>query len=220
MRSAVFIQNHGKVVAVLLHVAEQNVCFHAFRHEKHLAHGLLHYVLARKIGQAQIYFCVEHTDDVVDALLADGIEGIGRAFDGLIPFRNGFVVPEERDFRAVRHDFTNGQVVELKHVLDHFAFFGIDYALFAAAVHQHADLLLRNLAVLCIGVNAKEAQKAVGGNGQQPYDGGEQLGNERDEPGERKAQGFRFLHRKALGHKLAEHQRKVGKDQRDEHHGN
>ena len=93
----------------------------------------------------------------------------------------------------------------------------VDAAVLAAGVHHHADILLAHLLLRLVGVDADEPQHTVGGHGQQPDDGREQLRDHHHQPGDAQRHLFRLLHGDALGYQLAEHQREVGQDQGDQY---
>ena len=138
-----------------------------------------------------------------------------RAADGLRPLVHALVHPQQVHIGAVGGDLLGSQVVELKHVLDKLFFLVVDAAMLTAGVHHHADVLLAQLLLLLIGVDADEAQHTVGGHTQQRHDGREQLGDHRHQPGDAQGHLLRLLHGDALGHQLAEDQGKIRQDQRD-----
>ena len=76
---------------------------------------------------------------------------------------------------AVGGKFLHGKIVELKDVLDERGLLWGDDPLGAALFHQQPDLLLADLLVLRVGVHAAQPQHQVGGGGERPHDGGEEL---------------------------------------------
>ena len=85
----------------------------------------------------------------------------------------------------------------------------------AGVQHQH-DVLLGNRCFLGFRVDADQAQNSVGGDGEKPDHRLQQYGEKRNDAADPLRQLFFVPHGNALGHKLAEHKGKEGKDQRDE----
>ena len=128
----------------------------------------------------------------------------------------GGVHPDKAHVGAVDHDVLGGDVVELEDVLDHVPLAGLDGALFLADIHHVADLLLGDFLFLILGADVHQAQNAVGGLGEQPDDGLADLGHAADKAADHARDLLGLLHRHALGHEFAEHQRKIGNNHGDD----
>ncbi len=219
-QSAVFIQDHGKLVSGTLHIAEQHICLHASRHKIGRSYRCAQNRLPALILLAEILLGIENANNTVGGVLTDGIAGIAAVTDRLLPDLHAVLHPEQGEVCAVGGDVSGGQIVKLEHILDELLLLVVDGTLLAADVHHHPDFLLADGIILGIRVNPQQPQYGVGGEGQKPNQGGKELGNPRDEGGHTQSQGLRLSHSNTLGHQLAENQGKVGEDQGDDHHGN
>ena len=72
-------------------------------------------------------------------------------------------------------DLINRGIVEFKDVIDELLFLFLNSALFAARVKHHADLFLCDFLVVTVRIDPEQPQQAVGGNGQKPDNGREEL---------------------------------------------
>ena len=116
------------------------------------------------------------------------------------------------------HHIGGGHVVELEDVFDHFFLVGLDGALFFAQINEHPQPLFRHFFLILVGIDAKQPQNGVGGNGEQPdqrtHDGGQQANHTAGKTGHR----FALFHGYPLGHQFAKDQSKEGEDHSDHDH--
>ena len=82
-------------------------------------------------------------------------------FSDLIPI---FIYPNGINICAVRHAVGCGEVVKLKHILDHLTLSLLDRAFFLAHIDQLPDFILRQLIAVFIRIDARQPhQRAVNG---------------------------------------------------------
>ena len=82
------------------------------------------------------------------------------------------------------------QVIKLEYILDKFLFLVVDCAFFTADIHHNADGLFADLLIVCLRIDPQQPKDCVGGNGQQPNDGGKELCDRTHHGGH--AEGKRF----------------------------
>ena len=119
----------------------------------------------------------------------------------------------------MHHYVGSGGVVELEDVLDHFLFVGFDVTVFLAGVDHQADLLLGDLLLDVVRVDAKQPQDGVGRNRKKPHDRARHFRGEVQNAAHAHRDLFGIFHRDTLGNELTEHQRNVGKKQSNEDDG-
>ena len=176
-------------------------------------------VLPALILQAEVILRVEDAHNVVRRALANRVQSVAAVVDGGIPLIHGVLHPEKQHVGPVGADFPGGQIVKFKYVLDKFLLLPVDGPVLTSRVHHQPDLLLAHLIVRLVGVDAYEPEYRVGGEGQEPHDGGKQGGDKTDQSGNPQSQLLRLLHGDPLGHQLSENQGEVGEDEGDQHHG-
>ena len=216
--AAVLIHHNGHVDFLLLHVAEQRVRLHGFRHKVGLADQLAQGAGLVGLGVEQKAAGAQHADDIVHILVIDGEAAQPGLADGP---EDGLLVvanPDAGHVGAVGHHILSGAVVELEDILDHFLLGFLDGTALPAHVHHHADFLLGHLLGLGVGIDAHEAEDAVGAGGQQPHNGLEGRGAYPQHTAGDAGHLLRVLHGNAFGHQFAQHQGEVGQNQGDDHH--
>ena len=145
----------------LLHIAEQNVRLDRLRHEVRRLHCQFQSVFPASVLLPQIDLGVENADHLVGRAIADGIPGKPAAADDFFPHIVRILHPEDDEIGAMGQNFPGGQIVKLKHVLNKVLFFLIDGAGFAAGLNHHADVLLADVLVLLVGINAEQSENGV-----------------------------------------------------------
>ena len=105
-------------------------------------------------------------------------------------------------------------IVKLKHILDHLIFSGINGTLFASCRHHHTDFFLCYLLFL-LRINTDQTKQAISRNGQNPYNGSENLRHHGKNPGKGQGNRFCFLHCHSLGDQFAKDDTEIGNDQCD-----
>ena len=214
--AAVFVEDDRKVFARRLHAVEKIVRLHGLGDEHGVDDRLFFDVLGRFIVEAEVNFRIEHARHVVDVLAADGVEGMIALFDGLFPDGGIVALEEEVDILPVRAHFADVVLLEVEDVLDELVLLLVDGALLAARFRHEHDLFFGDFLALIFGLDAKQAQNAVRRHRQKPYEGSKQHRNEAQDARKPARDFFGVAHRDALGHELAEHDGKVGKDERDQ----
>ena len=188
----------------MLHVSEKDIGFYGLGHKIGREHSLGHDRLSGLVPQSEVVLGVQDAHDVIDGVLADRIAGVAVEVDGVVPVVHGVFHPKDMKVGSMGSDLFGGQVIKLEDVLDELLFLLVYSTLLAAYIHHHADLFLTDGIVLSIGINAQQAKDAVGGDGQEPDDGGEGGGDAGDEAGHPQGQGFSLAHSHPLGDQLAE----------------
>lgn len=84
--AAIFIQNHRKIGLLFLHLPEQVICLHVFRHEERLVHALGDHVFQIRFLQPEIIPGVQNADHVFVVAANDGIEGMPVVVNDLFQF--------------------------------------------------------------------------------------------------------------------------------------
>ena len=159
---------------------------------------------------------VEDADDIVGVLLVHREPGQAGVLDGLLDLLRRVLRPEHHHIGAVDHYVLGGGVVELKNILDHFFFAGLNGALLLADIHHHADALFRYLIALLVGVDMYQTEHAVGGDGQKPDERAHGHRQRAYHTAGKAGHRLALLHGDALGHQLPEDQGKEGEDHGDE----
>ena len=154
----------------------------------------------------------DEPENVIEPAVADG-QDVVRLVAQLLPGDLGPVLEIEVHHLGPRRQHrADVAVVEVQDVADHLVLGVEEHALFGPLLEHHPDLLGGHPGLLRLP-DAEEAKDAVGRETQHPHDGtaggGEQLHRARDERGD----GLRMRQRKALGHELADDQRKVGEEE-------
>ena len=125
---------------------------------------------------------------------------------------------QQRDVAAVRANFGNRGVVELKNVLDHLVFHAVDGSVLTAGIQHNEDVLLGNGLGVLIGVDVEQAQNAVGRLGQNPNEGRKEEGHKAQKSRHSQCHFLGVLHCDALGHQLAAHDAEEGQNDGDHEH--
>ena len=201
-----------------LHIPEEYVGAHRFRHKVGGAHQLRQGPGGILLGVEQKIPGVEDAYDVVRVLPVHGETGPPGGKDGVQYLFAGVLEPHHHHVGAVDHHVLGGGVVEFEDVLDEFLFGGLDGPPLLAQIHHHADLVLAHILLVGPGVDAEQAQYAVGGFGQQPDHRAEYRGHGGHGPGGKPGHRLRLFHGDALGDQLPQHQAEVGQHNGDEHH--
>ena len=198
-----------------LHIAEQYVGTHRFGHKigRHdqlrQRLGLLAVQVEEQLARAQ------DTAHIVNILAADRKAGKAAVLNGFDDGVERVLQPQHHHIGAVYHDIGRRGVVEFKDILDKLLFVALDGALLLADIDHQTDIILRYLLGILIGVNADEAQHAVGRFGQKPDDGAQHRCHRRQDTADKAGHLFGVVHGDALGHQLAENKGYVGQRQCD-----
>ena len=205
------------MVLLLLHGAEQHVGAHGLGYEVGRVQHLPQRAVVVHRTVEQVFARAQNADYVVYGLVVHRDARQPRFADGLKNFLVGCVVGQRHHVGAVGHHVKGRVIVELEYVVDHLALGLGDGTLFLADVRHDADVLFGHFTALGVRINVHQPQHAVGGDRQQPNqrlcDHGKPQQHVADHFGHR----FGFLHRHALGHQLAEYQRKVGENDGDQY---
>ena len=116
----------------------------------------------------------------------------------------------------MRADFADRGVVEFKYVLNQLVFLRIDRAVFAARFDHEHDLFLGGGGLFFVRPDPEQAEHAVCGDGQQPYEGGKKHGDKFEKPGKPERHLFRAAHGDPLGDQFAEYDAEVRENQRND----
>ena len=213
--AAVLIHDNRHVDFFHLHVAEELVSLHCFRHEVCLAQQRAQGFRVVGLGIEQEVACVEDADDVVHVFVVDGEAAQTGIADGAEDFVLCIIHPDAGNVGAVGHDLFGSGIVELEDVFDHFLFRFLNRAVFAADVHHHADVVLGHFVLSGVGVNAAKAEDAVRGGVQQHHERAENHRADLQQEQRTARNRFGILHREALGHECSQTERQVGKKERN-----
>ena len=99
--AAIFVQNDGKRIVRLLHIAEQHVRLDRLRHKVRRLHRQFHDVFPASVLLPQIDLGVENADYLVGRAIADGIPGKPAAADDFFPHIVRILHPEDDQIRAM-----------------------------------------------------------------------------------------------------------------------
>ena len=120
----------------------------------------------------------------------DGIAGVPGFKEDLLPFLGGLACPEQVQFCAVGGEFSHGEVVKFKDILNELLGGGVKDPLLTAPVHHHFDLFLADLLLVGVGVHPQQTEDAVGGGGEHRDHRGEDGRNGGDQGGQPHGQGL------------------------------
>ena len=133
-QTAVFVQNHGVIGPALLHLLEENVCLEGlWDKERGLYHGVQDF-LDGTVLEAEKVPGVQDTHHLVHRAGTDGIAGVPGFKEDLLPFLGGLACPEQVQFRAVGGEFSHGEVVKFKDILNELLGGGVKDPLLTAPV--------------------------------------------------------------------------------------
>ena len=159
---------------------------------------------------------VENAHDVVEVLAVHREAGQAGAPDPRQDLRIGVGQAHRLHVGGMGHGVTGNGVAEIEHIFDPLFFLPLDGALFLAQVHHHADLLFGDRFLLGLGLHMQKAQHAVGGSGQKPDDRPHDHRQPVHHPAGEACHRQRLLHGDALGHQLAQNQRKIRQNDGDD----
>ena len=148
--AAVFVEDDGEALPEPAHALEEHVGLDGIRDEVGGLHALGHGALGAPGLEGEVVLDVEHADDLVGRVAADGVEGVAGGEYLALPFLGALVGPEDAHLRAVGAEGLGALVVELKEVLDKLVLLLADAALLAAgdrglkmsAIESHCPILL------------------------------------------------------------------------------
>ena len=120
-------------------------------------------------AKPEIILGVQNADDIVHSFTTDRVIRMAAFMDQLLPLLHRVFQPQKIYIGSVDADFINGQIIELKYVLNHIFFFIVDRAFFAAGIYHHPDFFLRHLIVVLIRIDPQKAQDTVCRCSQQPH---------------------------------------------------
>ena len=160
-RAAVFVEDYREALAILLHVLEQNIRLLIFGDEIRGFDGVLHDVFPAFILQSEIVLRVEHSDHIVNRIIADRVIGMKGSENQLLPVLFRLVRPQNIGVRPVCRDLSGRHIVEFEDVLDKRLFSLVDHTLFAPDVDKHSDILFADLLVLRVRVDPEHPENSV-----------------------------------------------------------
>ena len=218
--SAVFIDYHSKMIGVSFHFAEKFVCLHVFVNEIGCVDSVFHDKISGAVFQTEEVLCIEHAYDLIHTVAAHRVDGMAGFVNGLFPLCNGFVHPQDRYFFSVGADLAYREIVKGKYIFNDVIFRGINGSLFVTGIRHEQQVLFRYGFLVAVGVDAAQPQHAVCGLGEQPYQRCKQLCNDCDRTSHGEGKAFRIFHGDAFRDHLAEHNGKIGDDERYQNDGN
>ena len=195
--------------AACLHIFEQHICRHLFRHEISAVQHLLQIERLLFLQFDQKVLCVQDSDDIIEVLSIDRKAGNALLADQLKDLFFGRIDAHRDHFTGTDHDVPDRRIIKFEDIGDPFFFIFIQHPGLFAEIDHHPDLLFTDLFFFRFGLQMQQAQDRIGRERKKrddrPHDEGD---GAYDAAGEL-CYFIRFLHRDPLRHKLTEDQCKI-----------
>ena len=211
---AIFIDCHRKMHASFLHPFAKHIRLHVFRHKVRFSQAFFQNSFFRQAFRplhSEKITNIHNADDVVAVFTTDRHVIMPAVCNRFLPVGKRIFRVEHHDIGSVRAKLLNRNIVEIKHILNHLVFFGIDYTFFTSCRNHHANFFFRYGLVL-LRIDADKLKDEVCGSRQKPYQRLKHNWHDGQNTGNWQCNLFGFVHRDPLRNQLSEDDAEICND--------